>query len=205
MILCRRNIVFKFIFSYLFVTDLKTTDLKMLVLYRELCLLRDLEKSDRDLAEQFERQRQNKVDIIAKVSFINFHESSNVFFFGSLGFLYISNSSCFLFVFLTSVKMASCDERLLEKKQQLEEILQNERGILSSMNEVVSQFEERADLKDVLWKIFRKKVNRRSDSDGNDDDSMDFDDDGDFGDVCQLFVPLLLFFSLSRFHVYNPL
>ena len=62
--------------------DLKTTDLKILLLYRELMLLKDLEKNDRELALVFEKQRQEKMNLSLKVRplarFIWCHLSSYV-------------------------------------------------------------------------------------------------------------------------------
>lgn len=68
--------------------DLKTTDLKILLLYRELVLLKDLEKNDRDLALLFEKQRQEKMNLSLKVcfwaAFFHFLEFSELLFDASL-------------------------------------------------------------------------------------------------------------------------
>jgi len=47
--------------------DLKTTDMRMLVLYQELVLLKEFEKKDNMLAKKLEAKRIEKADIVAKI------------------------------------------------------------------------------------------------------------------------------------------
>ena len=47
--------------------DLKTTDLKLLLLYQELMLLKEFEKRDTELATVLESRRSEKAEIVAKV------------------------------------------------------------------------------------------------------------------------------------------
>eukprot|EP00741_Cyanophora_paradoxa_P024459 tig00022075_g23616.t1 len=48
--------------------DLKTTDMKMLLLYQELVLLKEFEKKDTTLAKKLEAKRLEKAEIVAKIA-----------------------------------------------------------------------------------------------------------------------------------------
>jgi len=129
--------------------DLKTTDLRKLVLFQELLLLKEFEKKDVSLAKKLETKHLEKSEIVAKV--------------------------------------AECQDKLTQKKAEIERLLEKDKAIMAEFSSEVGDGNKYAD---VLLKIFKKKIKRtrKSSAEGggddeyNSDEEEDDEDGGDSGD-----------------------
>jgi len=121
--------------------DLKTTDLRKLVLFQELVLLKEFEKKDTMLAKRLESKHNEKQEIVAKV--------------------------------------ADCQEKLTQKKMEIERLLDRDRQIMAEFHSALgdgNKFYEQL-LKIFKKKIKRKKISENDDDDEDDEDESDEDDD----------------------------
>ena len=121
--------------------DLKTTDLRKLVLFQELVLLKEFEKKDTSLAKRLESKHNEKSEIVAKV--------------------------------------AECQEKLTQKKMEIERLLDRDRQIMAEFHSALG---ENNKFSEVLLKIFKKKIKRKRQSANDDDDEEDEDEDEDEDD-----------------------
>jgi len=126
--------------------DLKTTDLRKLVLFQELGLLKEFEKKDTTLAKRLESNHNEKGEIVSRV--------------------------------------AECQEKLTQKKAEIERLLDRDRQIMSEFHAALG---ENNKLHDVLLKIFKRKIKRKRQGgaeDGDDDEyNSEEEDDDDMDDV----------------------
>ncbi len=116
--------------------DLKTTDLRKLVLFQELTLLKEFEKKDTSLAKRLESKHNEKSEIVAKV--------------------------------------AECQEKLTQKKMEIERLLDRDRQIMAEFHAALG---ENNKFYDALLKIFKKKIKRKRQAAGGDDDDEDDEDE----------------------------
>eukprot|EP01012_Entosiphon_sulcatum_P026263 TRINITY_DN3167_c0_g1_i1.p1 TRINITY_DN3167_c0_g1~~TRINITY_DN3167_c0_g1_i1.p1 ORF type:complete len:1748 (+),score=500.61 TRINITY_DN3167_c0_g1_i1:141-5384(+) len=130
--------------------DLKMADMKLLLLYRELMLLKDFKKRDQQLSKKLEDRRSEKADIMGKIQ--------------------------------------QCQEKLSDKKVEIERLLAREKQIMQEFNACIATSQQ---AQDALVKIFKKKIRRRkrvdaesvmsgsttSDVSDMSDDDEDYDDD----------------------------
>ena len=123
--------------------DLKTTDLRKLVLFQELALLKEFEKKDTTLAKRLESKHTEKSEIVSRV--------------------------------------AECQEKLTQKKTEIERLLDRDRQIMAEFHAALG---ENNKFYDVMLKIFKRKIKRkRTAAEGGDDDEYNSEDeDEDEGD-----------------------
>jgi len=125
--------------------DLKTTDLRKLVLFQELALLKEFEKKDTSLAKRLESKHTEKSEIVSRV--------------------------------------AECQEKLTQKKMEIERLLDRDRQIMAEFHAALG---ENNKFSDVMLKIFKRKIKRKKVSDTGDDDDDEDDEDEDDEDDDEL-------------------
>eukprot|EP01028_Stygiella_incarcerata_P009241 TRINITY_DN4347_c0_g1_i1.p1 TRINITY_DN4347_c0_g1~~TRINITY_DN4347_c0_g1_i1.p1 ORF type:complete len:1758 (+),score=598.58 TRINITY_DN4347_c0_g1_i1:248-5521(+) len=126
--------------------DLKSTDLRLILLFHELNLLKEFEMKDMNLAKKLEHARKEKREIVNHI--------------------------------------IECQERLSDKRREIEDLFHREKKLLDDFHEVCPQD---SPYYDEILKIFRRKAKRkRADDEESDDedevDFYDFNDDASDGD-----------------------
>ena len=116
--------------------DLKTTDLRKLVLFQELALLKEFEKKDTTLSKRLESKHNEKAEIV--------------------------------------VRVAECQEKLTQKKVEIERLLDRDRQIMAEFHSALGDGNK---FYDALLKIFKRKIKRKKQQQDGDDDEDDEDDD----------------------------
>jgi len=125
--------------------DLKTTDLRKLVLFKELQLLKEFEKKDISLAKRLESKHSEKSEIVSKV--------------------------------------AECQDKLAQKKVEIERLLEKDKMIMSEFHSALGDNNK---FYDLLLKIFKKKIKRRvrkggMEGEGGDDYNSEDEEDDEEG------------------------
>mmetsp|Transcript_31350 Transcript_31350/g.43492 ORF Transcript_31350/g.43492 Transcript_31350/m.43492 type:complete len:486 (+) Transcript_31350:207-1664(+) len=122
--------------------DLKSADMKRLVLYQEFMLLKESEKQDQMLKTRLDAKMSERTDILSKI--------------------------------------AECQEKLEMKREEVEKLMEKKKAVMGEFDTLV---EESNVFREVLLKIFNRKIKRVKkkvkDNDDEDYDSEEEDEDED--------------------------